>query len=825
MSRLSRNDMLSTGGNRRRKSRGSCYVNKPAYGFFIAGSSFKAMNGVYIRENPPAKPASSTKRDCALYYTHDDSGWAMSLEKLSKNEDDEQEESSDDDYNYYGYRYRPPKPKKPEYEWVFIDPEGRARFSHEGDTIIPGAGVRWSFLHRSIEKSSSADPSPEDSTAAAAKVPASSRDAKNSKQTSTIETEEEVATKSNSDRGNQIVEAEKDDEDQLPWQVIALLDHEILQQLVWAARSRKKRVAQSMSGGSATKPSRYSLEGCYVPGRFLFRVVAQEGLKLYSEPTVTSSELSDPSQGGDGPIAFLSYVIGVEVTKGGQWVKLDSKKHPPPNSFGRRYGNFGSYYDASYSHTQNVWCQVYSSAGSPILVQVDACDMPYVDSVKEGEGQDGGLGDDGEIFDKPFVPRVENNTEDLGDPEPNIDAMGIDDSDDDEDDDFSVASDGVSSSQPVKVSVVEQIKQDAAAAMASSSLPVGAAVIVGGLSGTSEKYNGVNGVVISPIDSAVGRHGVRLDAPFSGKKLLCHPLNLTPVDALSLSGSHQDNNSDSDSERNDESSSLDAEILKRHARTLDIPLEILTLEPKSAGSDKTTAPLLGFALAGREPMERLRAAIRAAERDTRGNISASTAAEEAGSYLSSAILNPPESLSKGTVDENEYGVSSMPPDLMVRSGILGSRAAAAAVAANSRNNLKEAERGVEALRRILADEMMRRADLISMTADDGGIDETRLRLALISALLHGGRDHTALTEANIAVAKAPFSAAAALLHSRCLFRCANRTNALDALKRAATGDASNNLGTPDARWAHSEAVRMLRAVKQAETKRVRAIDA
>ena len=89
--------------------------------------------------------------------------------------------------------------------------------------------------------------------------------------------------------------------------------HEILQQLVWAARSRKKRVARSMAGGSATKPSRYSLEGCYVPGRFLFRVVAQEGLKLYSEPSIASLELSNPSQGGNGPIEFLSYVVAVEV--------------------------------------------------------------------------------------------------------------------------------------------------------------------------------------------------------------------------------------------------------------------------------------------------------------------------------------------------------------------------------------------------------------------------------------------------------------------------------------------------------------------------------
>ena len=84
-----------------------------------------------------------------------------------------------------------------------------------------------------------------------------------------------------SDKDTRIIKAQEDDEDELPWQVIALLDQEILQQLVWAARGRKKRVAQSMAGGTANKPHRYSLEGCYVPGRFLFRVEAQEGAKLY----------------------------------------------------------------------------------------------------------------------------------------------------------------------------------------------------------------------------------------------------------------------------------------------------------------------------------------------------------------------------------------------------------------------------------------------------------------------------------------------------------------------------------------------------------------
>ncbi len=35
-----------------------------------------------------------------------------------------------------------------ETEWLLIDPQRTARFGHAGDTIIPGAGLKWSHLHR-----------------------------------------------------------------------------------------------------------------------------------------------------------------------------------------------------------------------------------------------------------------------------------------------------------------------------------------------------------------------------------------------------------------------------------------------------------------------------------------------------------------------------------------------------------------------------------------------------------------------------------------------------------------------------------------------------
>jgi hypothetical protein len=51
---LSRNDQLvPEGQGRRQKARGTCYVDEPPFGFFIAGSTVKVLNGVYIRRNIP----------------------------------------------------------------------------------------------------------------------------------------------------------------------------------------------------------------------------------------------------------------------------------------------------------------------------------------------------------------------------------------------------------------------------------------------------------------------------------------------------------------------------------------------------------------------------------------------------------------------------------------------------------------------------------------------------------------------------------------------------------------------------------------------------
>jgi hypothetical protein len=172
-------------------------VRHPAAGFFVAGSSIEDMNGVYARvhtvggcidtlyaatarrhaagcgacwccpvalvqwpwrcRQPPhavsvTQPLSAhTAGYCAgtqappdiqhdFHYIYrkwpvherdDMSGWHLAL-VASPDEDD--------DYNAVD-------PEKAS-EWLFIDPDRADRFGHPGDTIIPGAGRKWSHLHR-----------------------------------------------------------------------------------------------------------------------------------------------------------------------------------------------------------------------------------------------------------------------------------------------------------------------------------------------------------------------------------------------------------------------------------------------------------------------------------------------------------------------------------------------------------------------------------------------------------------------------------------------------------------------------------------------------
>ena len=90
-------------------------------GFFIAGSSIEAMNGLYV---PLGERDDSLPHEGIRTWGNLGSPWVVA--------------------NVDTRRYPPGQPAlggKP-MEWVIYDEEGRARFAHEGGLYLPGAGRR-----------------------------------------------------------------------------------------------------------------------------------------------------------------------------------------------------------------------------------------------------------------------------------------------------------------------------------------------------------------------------------------------------------------------------------------------------------------------------------------------------------------------------------------------------------------------------------------------------------------------------------------------------------------------------------------------------------
>ena len=86
-------------------------------------------------------------------------------------------------------------------------------------------------------------------------------------------------------RGSELTTAAADDEDELPWQVIAILDHDILRQLAGGAEYHKQRVAEALAGRGVVKPPALtSLEGCFLPGSWIYRVEAEGGVPVLAAP-------------------------------------------------------------------------------------------------------------------------------------------------------------------------------------------------------------------------------------------------------------------------------------------------------------------------------------------------------------------------------------------------------------------------------------------------------------------------------------------------------------------------------------------------------------
>ena len=91
---------MHSGQRRSRRSRGYVTVQKPAVGFFIAGSSVAEMNGIFGRVRTEDVRSALNQRAAVLAYVQDTGDWILALVPL------EDEEGDDDDDAF---------------EWLFVD--------------------------------------------------------------------------------------------------------------------------------------------------------------------------------------------------------------------------------------------------------------------------------------------------------------------------------------------------------------------------------------------------------------------------------------------------------------------------------------------------------------------------------------------------------------------------------------------------------------------------------------------------------------------------------------------------------------------------------
>lgn len=327
--------------------------------------------------------------------------------------------------------------------------------------------------------------------------------------------------------------------------------------------------------------------------------------------------------------------------------------------------------------------------------------------------------------------------------------------------------------------------------------------------------------------------------PTSGKILACKPENLV---------FHQ-NEEDED---NEDFAISDSSEIARSARILGIELRQLGLagESKKGGgggggdAEAKVATEHAWGFVGCTPVQRLGCALRAAIRDlgsapvsvgdSRVRDSAAFLSQEIGARAVADFLKAKDAgspvVDPAAADATNSLLDAPPvtskslarsPDLMLRFGALGSRAAAAAVSALSPLSGDEREAGLYALRSLVKEEVARAREAdasVFMAAgeDSSGGDELLLRLALVGALLEGRRETDALAEAKLLIdfddtkvgsRKGMWHRPAVLLLlGRCLLRQGLRTEGLEALERAENLYMREAQAEGDARLVHTRRV-------------------
>ena len=249
------------------------------------------------------------------------------------------------------------------------------------------------------------------------------------------------------------------------------------------------------------------------------------------------------------------------------------------------------------------------------------------------------------------------------------------------------------------------------------------------------------------------------------------------------------------------------------ARILGLPLHVLRLTgmPPDCQQGKTC-------LQSMHPQEILAAALRAAQRDLPDAPDALIESQQAYDKLTLDISAEPSERS-----------GFYPPHALVESGLLGTRAAHAAINASSQQSIKTVEAGIAALRQVLSDEHRRLAREAGLAwpvpaacqSPAEGPDALRLRLTLVRALLRSRQEEQAALEAEACVRRHPMDAASLLWAGRCLLRIGRREQGKKYLSMA---ERSPNSGA-DGAWGHRGASIRLQALVKVESCKQAAEDA
>ena len=191
---LASTNMLSTEvhdlPNEFRSTQSSVVVEQPAEGFFMQGSSIEDVNGVYMRQTPPIYDEDEPGVATILYYKHVDNLWTF--EQIQR-----------------GKRF----------EWNLVDPDGNDRFCQPGSKLVPGAGTRFRHVHRTSGPGGM---------------------------------EIRQKREPNALVGQEIGSADVDDDDELPWQLIALLDRDTLKQVLdgFDAHSNRRKAEKAAAAAA-----------------------------------------------------------------------------------------------------------------------------------------------------------------------------------------------------------------------------------------------------------------------------------------------------------------------------------------------------------------------------------------------------------------------------------------------------------------------------------------------------------------------------------------------------------------------------------------------